>query len=60
MTQPLPCRPLARQIEDQPTYGTLSPRMRKVAEEGWAKFLARAAGGDEDQHERAEDNGDRP
>ncbi|MFE2305024.1 hypothetical protein [Streptomyces sp. NPDC059411] len=59
--QPLPRRrPLARQLEDQPAYGSLSPRMREVAEEGWEKFLARAAGGEADQHERAEDDGDLP
>ncbi|MFD3875418.1 hypothetical protein [Streptomyces sp. NPDC058623] len=56
----LPRRPLARQLEDQPAYGSLSPRMREVAEEGWAKFLNRAAGGDADQHERTEVRGERP
>ncbi|MBT2446823.1 hypothetical protein J7F03_06980 [Streptomyces sp. ISL-43] len=40
MTEPLPCRrPLARQLQDQPAYGSLSPRLREVAEEGWEKFL---------------------
>lgn len=46
--QPLPHRPLARQLQDQPAYGNLSPRMREVAEEGWEKFLEGLADGDDE------------
>ncbi|MET3986293.1 radical SAM protein [Streptomyces sp. PvR034] len=37
--QPLPHHPPARRLQDQSAYGTLTPRLREVAEEGWAKFV---------------------
>ncbi|WP_327253378.1 hypothetical protein [Streptomyces sp. NBC_01244] len=38
--------PPARQLQDQPAYGSLSPRLREVAEEGWERFLEGLADGD--------------
>ncbi|MFJ7271086.1 hypothetical protein ACIQV3_31335 [Streptomyces sp. NPDC099050] len=37
---------LARQLQDQPAYGSLSPRLREVAEDGWERFLEGLADGD--------------
>lgn len=39
-------QPLARQLQDQPNYGSLSPRLREVAEDGWERFLEGLADGD--------------
>ncbi|MBT2466626.1 hypothetical protein J7E97_01780 [Streptomyces sp. ISL-66] len=40
--------PLTCQPQDQLTYGSLSPRMREVAEVGWQRFLDRAFREDDD------------
>ncbi|WP_405490174.1 hypothetical protein [Streptomyces sp. NBC_00096] len=33
------CCPMGCPLQDRPTYGSLSPRLREVAEEGWERFL---------------------